>query len=158
MSVNAIKRISATSYMDFINAWSEENNYEDAVYYKDGTDNEVDDVKVYKIGSVLLVDGGAAFTSMNDSIELENSRKVKGTRLEYADGSVGKELKKKGNFMLNGHSSYSLLLVLLSLSLSLSLGHHETLIMRPRDHEWLSRSHGITTLPSSLVLHKPARR
>ena len=71
MSVNAVERVSATSYNDFINAcsatsgMSEENNYEEALYYKDGTDDEVDDIKVYKIGSVILVDSGTVFTSVN---------------------------------------------------------------------------------------------
>ena len=82
---------------------SEEENYEEALSYKDGTDDEVDDVKVYKIGSVILVDSGAAVTPVNDSIELVNQRKVKATRLEYADECAGREKKNKGNFKLNGH-------------------------------------------------------
>ena len=63
----------------------------------------MDDLKVFKVGSVLQVDSWAAYTSVNDSTEVQNIKNVQGSRLEYADGSVRKEIKVKGNFMLNGH-------------------------------------------------------
>ena len=34
---------------------------------------------------------------------LQNRKNIRGTRLEYADGSVGTEIKMKGNVVLNGH-------------------------------------------------------
>lgn len=58
---------------------------------------------MFKIGSVLLVDSGTTFTSVNDSVELRNLRKVEGTRLENADGNIVTEITTKGNSMLNGH-------------------------------------------------------
>ena len=81
---------------------SEEDKYEEAIWHKENLENE-NDVKVYKIGSVILVDSGAAFTSVNESIQLQNRKNSRGTRLEYADGSVGTEIKMKGNVVLNGH-------------------------------------------------------
>ena len=49
-------------------------------------------VRVYKIDSVILGDSGAAFTSVNESIQLQNLKNIRGTRLEYADGSIGTEI------------------------------------------------------------------
>ena len=95
-------------YNDYLNArsattrMSEEDRYEEAIWHKENLENE-NDVKVYKIGSVILVDSGAAFTSVNESIQLQNRKNIRGTRLEYADGSVGTEIKTKGNVVLNGH-------------------------------------------------------
>ena len=40
---------------------------------------------------------------MNESIKLQNLKNIRGTRLEYADGSVGTEMKTIGNVVLNGH-------------------------------------------------------
>ena len=56
------------------------------------------------IGSIMLVDSGAAYTSVNESMKLKNLRKVSNTRLEYADGSVGAEIKTKGDMILNEHN------------------------------------------------------
>ena len=41
---------------------------------------------------MILFDSGAAVTSVNDSIESVNLRKVKGMRLEYTVRSVGREI------------------------------------------------------------------
>ena len=81
---------------------SEEYKYEEAIWYKENLEEECD-VKVYRIGTVILVDSGAAFTSVNNSIKLQNLKNISGARLEYADGSVGTEIKTKGNVVLNGH-------------------------------------------------------
>ena len=68
-------------YLDFINAcsttmnMSEEDKYEEALWYKENSEQESDDVKVYKIGTLMFVDSGAAFTSVNESIELQNLKK-----------------------------------------------------------------------------------
>ena len=60
---------------------SEEDRYKKALSYTEHFDGE-SDVKMYKIGSVMLMDSGGAFTSVNDSIDLQN---VRGTRLEYVN-------------------------------------------------------------------------
>ena len=39
---------------------SEEDKYEEALWYKKNSEEESDDLKVFKIGSVVLVDSGAA--------------------------------------------------------------------------------------------------
>ena len=60
--------------MDACNAtsnMSEKDDYEEVSWYKDNSDEEFDDLKEYKIGSVILVDSGAAFTLVNKSIELQ---------------------------------------------------------------------------------------
>ena len=49
------------------------------------------------------MDSGAAFSSVNESIKLQNLKYIKRTRLEYTDGSIGTEIKTKGEVMLNGH-------------------------------------------------------
>ena len=111
LSTVSIKTVSISRnnrYNDYLNArlatthMSEEDKYEEAIWHKENLENE-NDVKVYKIGSVILVDSGAAFTSVNESIQLQNRKNIRGTRLEYADGSVGTEIKTKGNVVLNGH-------------------------------------------------------
>ena len=61
---------------------TEKDNCEEALLYSESTEDELKDLKVYNIGSVFLIHGGAAFLSVNDSIELQNMRKIKGTRLE----------------------------------------------------------------------------
>ena len=70
---------------------SEKEMYEEALWYKENLEKS-DDVKVYKLGSIMLVNSGAAFTSVNDTMKLRNLRHVGNTRLEYADRSVGAEM------------------------------------------------------------------
>ena len=100
------KIVSVSRYNDYLNAcsatrnMSEGNKYEETIWYKENSEEE-QDVKVCKIGSVILVDSGAAFTSVNESIKLHQN--IRGTRLEYADESVGTEIKTKGNVVLNGN-------------------------------------------------------
>ena len=95
-TVNVVSR-----YSDYLSAssekmnMSEEDKYEEALWYTGNLDEEYD-VKVYKIGSLILVDSAAAFTSVNESIKLQNLKNIRRTRLEYADGSIGTEIKTKG--------------------------------------------------------------
>ena len=66
--MNAVNIVSTNFKLDIVNAcsaasgMSEKENYEEALFYKDHIDDEMEDLKVYKIGSIILVDSGAAFT------------------------------------------------------------------------------------------------
>ena len=42
-------------------------------------EDELDDLKVCKVGSVILVDNGASFTSVNNYLELKSLWKGTGT-------------------------------------------------------------------------------
>ena len=61
---------SKSYYLDYINActatidMSEEDRNEEAISYLESQDEDLQGVGVYKIGSVILVDSGAAFTSI----------------------------------------------------------------------------------------------
>ena len=97
-----VKSIPATSYLDFINACfaSSGISKKDNEAYTESVEN---DVKVCKLGSILLVDSGAAHTSVNYYFDLSNIWKTKETWIQYADGGIGKEISSKGNFMLHRH-------------------------------------------------------
>ena len=110
VSMNAVKIVSSTPYLNCINvcsttSWmSEKDDYEEKLFYRESAEDELEDLKLCKIGSVVLVHSSAIFTYMRNFLELKALRKVTGTRLEYADGSIGGKMSTKGNFMLNGHS------------------------------------------------------
>ena len=55
---------------------SEKDMYEEALWYRENSE-EFNDVKVYKIGTVILVDSCAALTSVNESIELQNLKNIR---------------------------------------------------------------------------------
>ena len=99
--VNVASIASKSYYLDYINActatidMSEEDRDEEAISYLESQDEDLQGVGVYKIGSVILVDSGAAFTSVIESIKLQNLKNVRGTRLEYADGSIEWRLRQK---------------------------------------------------------------
>ena len=44
---------------------SEVDRYEESIWYRENSEEE-NDVKVYKIGSIIFVDSGAAYTSVNE--------------------------------------------------------------------------------------------
>ena len=99
--MNAVKIISATSYRysacSATSEISKEDHYEQALLYRDCIEDELDYLKVYKVGSMALVDSGKAHTFVKYSLELSNINKTKGTPLKYADGGVGKRISIKGN-------------------------------------------------------------
>ena len=76
VSTKTVSIVSKSLYLDYDNActatatmnMSEEDKCEEALWYN---------VKVYKVGSVILVDSGAAFTSVNEFIELQNLKNIK---------------------------------------------------------------------------------
>lgn len=76
--------VSTTPYHEFLNAclatidMPEENRYQEALWHKENIEEESVDLKVFKIGSVVLVDSGVAFTPVNNPIELQNVRDIKG--------------------------------------------------------------------------------
>ena len=108
VSTKIVSIVSKFLYLDYKNACTttmdmfEKDMYEEALWCRENSE-EFDDVKVCKIGSVILVNSGVAFTSVNESIELQNLKNISFTRLEYAAGGVGSEIKTEGNVMLNGH-------------------------------------------------------
>lgn len=114
VSVNEVNIVS-TPYLDYITAcsattdMSEENKHQGTLWYRENGDEEFDDIKSYKVGSLVLIDGGAAFMFVNYFVQLRNLRKVKGTRLDYADGSIGTDIITKENFVLNARYLYTYL-------------------------------------------------
>lgn len=95
VSVKTFSIVSTPPYLDCVDVYSATTNT------PENNNDELDVIKVYKMGRVILVDSEAAFTSNNDCVELKNLRKVRGTGIEYADGSMGTEITTEENFMLN---------------------------------------------------------
>ena len=54
----------------------EKTNYEETLFYRESTEDELEDLKMYNVGSVVQIDSGATLTSVNNSIDLTNPRKV----------------------------------------------------------------------------------
>ena len=73
MSTKTVSIVSKPLYLDYENAstatmdTSEKDMYEEALWYRENSE-ESDDAKVYKVGSIILVDSGAAFTSVFSNI------------------------------------------------------------------------------------------
>ena len=67
---NSANLATTVTYLDFVRLHPRylKDNYEEALFYRGSTEDEVDDLKVYKISSVVLVHSGAAFTSINNSM------------------------------------------------------------------------------------------
>ena len=83
VSTKTVSIVSKSLYLDYENACtammniSEEDKYKDALCYTANFDGEYD-ITVYKI----LVDNGAVFTPVNESIESQNLKNIRGARLD----------------------------------------------------------------------------
>jgi hypothetical protein len=66
--------------------------------------DSVEDVASFKTNSVLLIDSGAARTTVPSTHGLTKISKLrKQMNLEYADGNKGSAIKHEGSLLLNGH-------------------------------------------------------